>query len=68
MRKEEKREKDKKRKKNRRGVRGSSFSLDFTEIEPRVFVGARDKVLLHDESFAWVQKSRFVKPHSRGSR
>ena len=38
-------------------MRNSSFSLDSTEIGPSVFVGARGKVRLHNESFAWVQES-----------
>ena len=46
-----KKKKEKKREKKRRRVRSSSFSLDFTEIGSSVFVGARDKVLLRDESF-----------------
>ena len=56
QRKERKRGK-KKRKKNKRGVRSSTFSLGFTEIGPLVFVEARGKVHLCDESFAWVQES-----------
>ena len=39
------------------GVPHSNFSLDFTAIELLVFVGARGKVRLRDESFAWVQES-----------
>ena len=46
--------KEKKRKNNRRGVRSSIFSLDFMEIGLSVFVEARDKFLIHDESFTWV--------------
>ena len=34
-----------------RGVRSSTFSLRFMEIEPSIFVGTRDKVHIHDESF-----------------
>ena len=44
-------------KKKKRGVRSSTFSLRFTKIEPSVFVGARGKVHLHDESFTWIQES-----------
>ena len=43
------RERERERKK-----RGFRFSLRSTEIGSSVFVGARDKVLLHDESSAWV--------------
>ena len=51
--------KGKKRKERRkkRGMRSSTLSLDFTEIGPSVFVGARGKVCLRDESFTWVQES-----------
>ena len=38
--------------KRERGVRSSTFSLRFTEIGPSIFVGARGKVYLRDESFA----------------
>ena len=41
-----------KRKKKKRGVRSSTFSLRFTEIEPSFFVGARGKVHLRGKSFA----------------
>ena len=34
------------------GVRKSTFSLRFTEIEPSVFFGTRGKVHLRDECFA----------------
>ena len=37
-------EREKKRKKEKRGVRSSTFSLGFMEIEPSVFVGARGNV------------------------
>ena len=37
--------------------RSSSFSLRSTEIEPTVFVEARGKVHLRDESYAWASKS-----------
>ena len=47
----EKKNKEKKRMK-KRGVRSSTFSLRFTEIRPSVFVGARGKVHLRNESFA----------------
>ena len=49
--------KEKEREKKKRGVRSSTFSLGFTEIRSSVFVGARSKVRLRDESFAWVQES-----------
>ena len=39
--------------------RSSNFSLRSTEIEPLVFIEARGKVSLHDESFAWVLESGF---------
>ena len=48
---------ERKRKEKKRGVRDSTFSLLFTEIGPLVFIGARGKVRLCDESFAWVQES-----------
>ena len=41
-----------------KGERGSSFSLVFPEIRPSTFVGARDKVDPHSESYVWVLKSR----------
>ena len=47
-----KKNKEKKRKKNERGVRSSTFSLRFTEIEPSVFIGVGGKIHLRDESFA----------------
>ena len=40
------------------GERSSTFSLDFPEIQPSAFVGARDKVNPHSESYLWVPKSR----------
>ena len=46
------RKREKKRKKNESRVRNSTFSLRSTEIGPSVFVGARGKVYLRDESFA----------------
>ena len=46
-----KRERKRKKKKKKRGVRSSTFSLGFTEIGPSVFVRARGKVYLSDESF-----------------
>ena len=49
--KKRKRKKRKERRKKRR-VRSSTLSLGFTEIGPSVFVGARGKVHLRDESFA----------------
>ena len=48
---------ERKRKKKKRGVRSSTFSLRFTEIGPSAFVGAKGKVHLRDESFAYVQES-----------
>ena len=42
----------KKKKEKKREVRSSTFSLRFMEIGPSVFVGARGKVHLRDESFA----------------
>ena len=50
------REKKKKKKRRKRGVRSSTFSLDFTEIGPSVFIGVRGKVRLCDESFAWIRE------------
>ena len=38
--------------------RNSTFSLRSTEIGPSVFVGARGKVHLRDESYTWKLKSR----------
>ena len=62
-----KKKKEMKIEKKIRGVRSSSLSLDFTEIGPSVFVGASDKVLLRDESFAWVQESGVLaKPREVG--
>ena len=49
--------KEKKREIKRRRVRSSTFSLDFIEIGPSVFVRARGKVQLHDKSFTWVRES-----------
>ena len=46
------RKKKEKKKRKKRGVRSSTFSLGFTEIEPSVFVEVRGKVQLCDESFA----------------
>ena len=46
-----KKKREKKRKKKKRGVRSSTFSLGSTEIRLSVFVGARGKVHLRDESF-----------------
>ena len=40
-----------KRKRKKRGVRGSTFSLEFTEIGPVVSIGERGKVHPRDESF-----------------
>ena len=55
--KKERKMREKKKEKKKRGVRSSTFSLGFTEIGSSVFVGARGKVHLRDESFAWVQES-----------
>ena len=49
---EGKKKKEMKRKNKESGVRSSTLSLRFTEIEPSVFVGVRGKVHLCDESFA----------------
>ena len=38
-------------------MRRSTFPLGFTEIGPSVFIEARGKVHLCDESFAKVQES-----------
>ena len=38
------------------GVRSSTLSLRSTEIRPSVFVGARCKVHLRDESFTYVRE------------
>ena len=44
------------------------FSLRSTEIEPTVFIGARDKVHPLIESYAWVPKSRsFIKLREVGN-
>ena len=48
---ERKKKREKKRNKKKRGVRSSTFSLIFKEIGPSVFVGARGKICLCDESF-----------------
>ena len=48
-----KEKKEKEREKKKRGVRSFTFSLGFTEITSSVFVGARSKVRLGDESFVW---------------
>ena len=37
--------------------RSSSFSLEFSAIELLAFVGARDKIDPHSESYAWVPES-----------
>ena len=51
--KRKKRKRKKKKRKNKEsGVRSSTFSLRSMEIRPSVFVGARGKVHLRDESFA----------------
>ena len=45
--------------KEKRGKeRNSTLSLRSTEIGPSVFIGARDKVHLLDESYTWAPKSR----------
>ena len=48
---EGKKKREKKRMKKESGVRSSTFSLRSTEIGSSVFVRARGKVHLHDESF-----------------
>ena len=54
---EKKKRKGKKRDKKRKGMRCSNFSLEFSAIGPLVSVEARGRVLLRDESFAWVLES-----------
>ena len=49
--------KKRKKKKKESGVRSCTFSLRFTEIRLSISIGARGKVHLHNESFAWVQES-----------
>ena len=49
---EGKKKTEKKRKKKEKGVRSSTFSLKFTEIGSSVFIKARGKVHLRDESFS----------------
>ena len=44
-------------KKKRRGMRSSTLSLGFTKVGLSVFVGARGKVHLHDETFEWGEES-----------
>ena len=58
-----------KREKEERGrERNSTFSLRSTEIGSSILVGARGKVYLRDESYAWVPKSwSFVKLHEVGN-
>ena len=48
---ERRKKKEKKRKNKESGVRSSTFTLRFTELESSVFVGSRGKVHLRDESF-----------------
>ena len=51
-RKEEEKEKERKEKKEKESrVRSSTFSLSSTKIGPSIFVGAKGKVHLCDESF-----------------
>ena len=42
----------KEKKKKESGMRSSTFSLGSTEIGPSIFIGARGKVHLRNESFA----------------
>ena len=53
---ERRKNEEKKRKKKESEVRSSTFSLRSTEIGSSVFVGARGKVHLRDESFTYVQE------------
>ena len=46
-----KRKREKREREEEEGERSSIFSLDLTVIGPLAFVGARDKVRLHDEGF-----------------
>ena len=44
------------------------FSLRSTELGSMVFIGAKDKVHLRNESYAWAPKSwNFVKLHEVGN-
>ena len=62
-----KRERERKRKK-KKGSEKFRFSLRSTEIGLSVFIVARGKVHLSDESYAWVLKSwSFVKLHEVGN-
>ena len=48
--------------------RSSNFSLRSTEIRLTVFVGARGKIHLRNESYAWAPKSgSFVKLQEVGN-
>ena len=73
IRKKKKRKKIEERKNKKTELRERKkmvfrFSLRSTEIEPSVFVGARGKVHLRDESYSWVPKSRsFVKLQEVGN-
>ena len=65
---EKKKEKRKKKRRNERGEREKNeegifcFFLRFIEIGLSVFIGARSKFYLRDESFMWVPNSwSFVK-------
>ena len=52
-----------KKREREKGKRGFRFSLRSTEIGPLVFVGARGKVHLREESFVSVQESRVFAKH-----
>ena len=57
-----------KRARKRKGSEKFRFSLRSMEIRLLVFIGAKDKVHLCDESYAWVQKSwSFVKLNDVGN-
>ena len=44
------------------------FLLKYMEIGPQVFVGAKGKIDIHNESYAWTPKSwSFVKLHEVGN-
>ena len=50
-------EREKKEREEEGGERSSTLSLEFPVIGPSVSIRARRKVLLLDESFAWVRES-----------
>ena len=49
-----KKRKKRKERRKKRGVRSSTFSLGFIDIEQSIFIEARGNVHLCDKSFAWV--------------